>query len=428
MRVLVVVENYLPDLPGGTERFVHGICTHLVASGVETHVVRNRYSGAVASDYQLDGVSIHSLILPSEPDFASMNGIRQPTNLDAFVTIMKDIRPDIVHFHQFSRGFDIAHMNAARDHGIVTLFTPHTVTNLCARGDLWHHGRTRCDGRIGSWRCTECYSHFRGRHPVLSSLVIQAMFSAGFAKRLPALNNIPHRFSRLATMRTIRIVTIANWYNNVLTANGISVDKEIVPFVNQPPARERLTRIVERPLRIAFAGRVDPVKGLDVMLDAAAHAGSVQPVVMTLSTGMHGPYYDRCKETFERIPAAEWHVDVPNAEVRERLAGCDAICIPSVSEMTPLVLRDAFETWTPVIASDIPPHRDWIRHESNGLLFPCGNVPALATLFGCLSSGRIHLPSPAVAGECPQSVASEAEQMLAVYRSAIMADTMAIQA
>ena len=61
------------------------------------------------------------------------------------------------------------------------------------------------------------------------------------------------------------------------------------------------------------------------------------------------------------------------------LKGIDVLAFPSVwYENAPRVLREAFETGTPVIAGNLGSAAEYVTHNVNGLLFERANVQDLA--------------------------------------------------
>lgn len=65
-------------------------------------------------------------------------------------------------------------------------------------------------------------------------------------------------------------------------------------------------------------------------------------------------------------------------DVPQLLAGCDIFCMPSRVEGFSVALIEALMTRLPVILSDIPSFQETVNNGDDGLLFPLGDVTALA--------------------------------------------------
>jgi glycosyltransferase involved in cell wall biosynthesis len=77
----------------------------------------------------------------------------------------------------------------------------------------------------------------------------------------------------------------------------------------------------------------------------------------------------------EEIIMAGYHWDTPNV-----YAACDMIVIASLrTEASPIVLREAFASGRPVIATKVGDIPEIVRHRENGLLIEPGNTHALAS-------------------------------------------------
>ncbi len=68
-----------------------------------------------------------------------------------------------------------------------------------------------------------------------------------------------------------------------------------------------------------------------------------------------------------------WEQTIPLYEMADLV-----ISVPS-SDGTPVSVLEAMACGAPMIASDLPSLREWIRHRENGMLVPVRNVPALET-------------------------------------------------
>ncbi len=85
MRVLIISWEYPPIIEGGLGRHVRKLCEHLVAEGVEVHVL-TRGGGRLAAREQRHGVFVHRL---QEPPF--------PTDPKVFVRWVQTMNEDMRH-------------------------------------------------------------------------------------------------------------------------------------------------------------------------------------------------------------------------------------------------------------------------------------------------------------------------------------------
>lgn len=69
-------------------------------------------------------------------------------------------------------------------------------------------------------------------------------------------------------------------------------------------------------------------------------------------------------------------------DVREHLASCHCLVLPSYREGTPTAIMEGMATGRPAIVSDAPGCRDLVREGRNGFLVPVGDAYALAEAMG----------------------------------------------
>ncbi len=157
--------------------------------------------------------------------------------------------------------------------------------------------------------------------------------------------------------------------------NGVDVDRfqpGVEPF-------ERW-RDPER-LNLLFVGRLDPRKGLDLLIGA-------MPEILDRTRGrarllVVGDSYLRPKFEASVPGAARAHVHflghVPSADLPRWYASGDIFVSPaSGNESFGIVLLEAMAAGRAVVASDIPGYRSVVVPDVNGLLFPPGDAGALA--------------------------------------------------
>lgn len=134
----------------------------------------------------------------------------------------------------------------------------------------------------------------------------------------------------------------------------------------------------QRP-HIAFVGRLDPVKGADLLLDALA---ALRPTYPDLTATFIG---DGPQAAQTRAHARALGLDnvttflgaQPETAVADLLQRSDLLVLPSFAEGLPVVLMEAMACGLPVVASRIAGIPELVRDGENGLLISAGDTAAL---------------------------------------------------
>jgi len=124
---------------------------------------------------------------------------------------------------------------------------------------------------------------------------------------------------------------------------------------------------------IVFVGRLEPRKGVAVLLDAF----EILDRDAVLWIAGDGP--ERAKLQERAVPSVEWLGGIGDDEKEARLRGATVACFPAVDgESFGIVLLEAMAAGAAVVASDIDGYRDVARHEREALLVTPGSAEALA--------------------------------------------------
>lgn len=130
---------------------------------------------------------------------------------------------------------------------------------------------------------------------------------------------------------------------------------------------------------IAFVGRLDPVKGADLLLDALAALRPSHPGLTASFIG-DGPQADHTRARARTLGLDDVTTFLgaqPEEAVADLLQRADLLVLPSFAEGLPVVLMEAMATGLPVIASRIAGIPELVRDGENGLLIPAGDTVAL---------------------------------------------------
>ncbi len=175
-------------------------------------------------------------------------------------------------------------------------------------------------------------------------------------------------------------------------------------------------------LRIAFFGQISELKGIGVMLDAAAlllDAGETD-----IQFDIHGDYSGQPPEfqtdVIERLKSAgrnvRFHGPYDNTRVDAMMRATDIVLVPSVWwENSPVVIQEALRNRRPVVCSDIGGMAEKVRDGIDGFHFPAGSPAALAALLRHLAKDRTRLAAITAGMRQPDPPQVSVDQHIALY-------------
>jgi len=403
MKVLHLPNSFLPWNTGGTETYSYGLAKALRDKGVEN------YFSIHAKGKSLDQVGEHFYdgfpvqVLPSIPDESNRISIytRQYSSIPGFQDYLNKIKPDIIHFHDLSGGSSLSHLKIAREKGIRTLLTYHSPGQSCLQKALRFAGQDICDGVLTVNQCTKCNIISRGL-PGSISPIINLMGTnwlvSGQDSPQKKLITLPSAISLFiesfheAIQLVDRVHAHAHWVEKLLISNGIPRKKIFFARTAVPVLDEKGTdyKIPEapfenrvftpkNPLKIAFSGRCEYVKGVHVLIDAAL----LLPKELPVEFYFFGPYWDTTyayglKEKMKEDRRFHLPKLLNPKDVIPVLRDMDIMVVPSIwPETGPLTLLEGLMAGIPIIGSNLGGIPEWVENKVNGILFPYGNREAL---------------------------------------------------
>ena len=139
------------------------------------------------------------------------------------------------------------------------------------------------------------------------------------------------------------------------------------------------------PIEIVTVGRLAPMKGFSVLLDAMAELHADDAAVHLTIIG-DGPERERL-EARAQNGAVTFTGALGPAEVADRLRRADVFCLPSFAEGVPVVLMEAMAAGLPVVATTVMGIPELVRPGA-GILVPPGRADALAEAL------RVYIADP----------------------------------
>ena len=300
---------------------------------------------------------------------------------------------------------------------------------------LW--GEAPCDGTLQISRCAACALQAHGVPRALAEMVTRLPTDAVLpsahlqgrlwtALRLPALIRTQHAAIRELFAEVDRIVAFRNWVRALLTLNGVP-DAKIVSSGHAlcHPARRMNRRMgASGALRVAFMGRLDATKGVEVLIRALS---IIPQAALTLDIygAVQGSSGEQELARLRRIAAGDgrvvFHRRVDAAAVIDTIAEHDVLAVPSQwMETGPLVVLEAFAGGVPVVASGLGGITELVTDGVDGLLIHDFRSPqAWAACFKklCDDAGLLQKLSGHV--KTPPGMDRAATEMIAMYESVL---------
>jgi glycosyltransferase involved in cell wall biosynthesis len=311
MRVILLVTDHQR---GGSPLRLARLARGLRDAGVEVHAGCLAPPGPISVELQTAGIPTFACGAEDARDFLALARLSQH---------VRRIRPDLIHA-------TLTHANvAARIVGVVQRVPVIGSTATIEIERPWHRSVERATARIDR------------AHIVNSQAVAEHVISAfGIARRRvhvipPSLDPFPQLSSRAAARAALEI-----------------------------PEHEFV---------VAWVGRLDPVKRIELLIGCAEILTSIP--IRFLIVG-DGPHRGHVEQTLKLSSAARvvhllgWRTDVTAI-----LSAADAFLFPSLTEGMPNAVLEALACGLPVVGSDIPVLRELAGGEER-LLLVSDNQPA----------------------------------------------------
>jgi glycosyltransferase involved in cell wall biosynthesis len=180
------------------------------------------------------------------------------------------------------------------------------------------------------------------------------------------------------------LICVSDFIRDRLLARGFPVDKLLVHRYGieiDPVAEPETVPGVGEPY-LLFAGRFVEKKGIDLLIEAMRRLDGEErsPRLMLVGDGAIAGKLRRAAVGLANIEFAGW---LPNDELRRRMRGALAVCVPSHetpegdAEGLPNVVLEAMEAGVPVIGTRHAGIGEAVEDGRTGLLVPPGDVAAL---------------------------------------------------
>lgn len=183
------------------------------------------------------------------------------------------------------------------------------------------------------------------------------------------------------------VVCVCEYSNRFLVSRRVSADKictvhnglELSPAPNKQISLRRELNIADNSLIIGIASRIDPVKGLEFLLDAAAGLIADGAIIDIVMAG-DGKYIDDLRAQADALKIADKvHFVGFQADMMPWLALFDIFALPSRAEYHSIGLLEAMRAQKAIVATDVGGNTESVRNDKEAIIVPAADSSALRT-------------------------------------------------
>lgn len=343
--------------------------------------------------------AVHNRPVPFLDAAAPARELHDPEVARLLASVLAEVRPDVVHFHNFL-GLSAAIAAGAAAAGIASFYTPYNFWAVCPTlyltlPDLAVCGGVAADGA----NCLRCS---KASEPG----------GAYVARRDRLRDQLPRHVGLcLPTSRSVHDVFVQNGYPSAWLSVLRSGSARAEHLWRDVGAERRPG--VAGPLHIGFLGSVLPIKGVHLLVAAA------QALRGAFEVHVHGeapPDYARALRQLDQRGIVQWHGAYTEAQLPAIVRGLDLGVVPSIClDHSPQVVDELQAARVPVVGARIGGIPDYVQADA-GELFHAGDAAALAVaLQRC-----IHEPARVVAWQqrlqAPPSFGGYVDRLETLYR------------
>lgn len=358
---VLIVHNYY-RIPGGEDVVVANEKALLEKNGHK--VILYSRNNAEAGD--------HGFIQKIGLAFISIFNIRTYREVCG---IIEREKIDVIQVHNTVALISPAVYIAGINHGIPVVQTIHNFRLVCPNGVCY----------IKDHVCERCLEH-----GLKASLLYNCYRDSKLQTFVCAMTMKVQRI--LQTYRAINYICLTEFNKNKLMTLKQIKEENVYIKPNFTTIEEKGLDFHDRKKQIIYAGRIEKIKGVDLLLQAWMKLGDKAPKLIICGSGDLESW---CREYIENneIENVEMLGQIPNSEVKKLVGESMAMIYPTQwYEGFPMAVAEAYTMGTPIIASDIGNVGNLVDDSISGLKFKSNSVVSLSKAVEKFMEAPIELP------------------------------------
>ncbi|MBP1911657.1 glycosyltransferase family 4 protein [Thermococcus stetteri] len=441
MKILQVVHGFPPKKRAGTEIYTYYLSKEL-AKRHEVHVLYPSLGNVkkpTSVSFTREGLILHELKLPK-------NKVRRFWNLlffentymnknveEIFKKLLKEIKPDIIHFEHLI-GLSTTLIDIAKEFDVSAVLTLHDYWFMCPNIQLLKYDYAICEGPEPN-KCRECW--VKRQASILSEALNHYHIPKLLVKKplefVIRESNSPEKFKRRneylknLVLKVDKIIAPSRFLREMFIKYGIPEDKIVYSengynldaFKGFKKKEKDTDKII-----FGFVGGISKHKGVHILVDAFMNVPKDKAELRIY--GNYNPNSRYIKEILVKTKSRNIKFMGRFEDVKEPYSEIDILVVPSIWHETggPLVVKEAFATKTPVIASNIGCIPEFVENGKTGLLFKPNDTKDLYKKIMEIIENPELIDKFKSNITPPKSIEEQAKEIEGIYKSLMGGDSL----
>ncbi|MCB0208597.1 MAG: glycosyltransferase family 4 protein [Anaerolineae bacterium] len=437
----MTTHRFFPRFFGGVEAYTLRLAHALQQRGHTVHILTGEPIDKPDLSIEIKNELFQGIpLIRLEYDFlrrpvAYRAAYHDPAVTAQIKSILYEVQPDVVHATSLSLLMG-GTIEAAKSLKLPFIYTATDFVLTCRRGTYIKYDNSICTEKEEVALCTECMRPhttleiqleraYRLLPETLAGGVLPVLenFIGKRADFVHAATSIKHRFRYLPYWREQidHVIAPSSYIRDRLLLNNFPVERITVsPYGITPPPPD-FKKIPSSKIRFGYIGRITPIKGVHLLIEAFTRLNLQDGVELTLygKADVNAELYiQKLKQKVEGAANIKFAGFVDNAKISDLYQKIDVLVVPSIwPENSPITILEAQAHGIPVIASDVGGITDLVNHESNGLLFANQNVDDLIRqIKRCVSSPEF-VSKLATRSQLIKSIDTDAKKLVSLYEN-----------
>lgn len=320
MRILFILDEFLPENNGGAANVAFGLAKGLIAAGNELFVLTATHDPEKTGELTISDVKIKVILSKPFGRLRNWKNLKNRGTLDQAVEVLKDFKPDIIHIHTLHRRFSYGIIGLAKKFAKAVFLTLHDAQTVY-NGKLYPK-RKICD------------------------LNPKYDYKVGWFDNLKkdglGYNPLRNFFIKRALKNANKIFAVSNALKKALEVNGvgnIEVINNGINFNEWPVSEFQENNIL-------FIGRVDEAKGANILIKIISAINNKVPDTKLMIVGDEN---FKAKDNIN-TKILPWQRD--RIEVKKFFAKTKVVIVPSLYlDPFPTVNLEAMAAGCPVVGT-----------------------------------------------------------------------------